>query len=172
MIELARLYAQIALLRRGPQDVPASGFVLAMTVAAYFTVNAVLSEALQTLPIPWLRPLLVEIAFILAWYAVLLRLAKRPERFVQTTSAVFGVETLFSPLLMAANAAVVRLPKGSTWALPLSFVWLVLLVWFVAANSHILKNALEWPMAACVGVIVLYIAAAYSIMYILFALPR
>jgi hypothetical protein len=172
MIELARLYTQIALLRRGPQDVPAAGFVLAMTVAAYFAVNAVLNQALQPLPVPWLRPLLVTTAFILAWYAVLLRIAKRPERFVQTSSAVFGVETVISPLLVAIGWAVRRLGQESTWLLPLMFVWIVLVVWLVAANSHILRNAVEWPMLACVGVVILRIAVDESIFYLLFWTQR
>jgi len=168
MIELARLYVEIAMLRRAPQDVPAAGFVLAMTVAAYFAVNAVLNQALQPLQIPWLRPLLVTTAFILAWYFVLLRLAKRPERFVQTSSAVLGVETLISPLLIAVGWAVRRVGQESTWLLPLMFIWIVLVVWLVAANSHILKNALEWPMLACVGIVILRIALDESIFYLLF----
>jgi hypothetical protein len=168
MIELARLYAQIALLRRGPQDVPAAGFVLAMTLVAYFAVNAILSHAFQKPETPWVRPLLLDTVFMLAWYAVLLRIARHPERYVQTTSAAFGVETLFSPLLLAADAVLQRLPKESTWRLPLFFLWLIILVWFVAANSHILRNATEWPMPACVGVVLLYIAASIAILYFFF----
>jgi hypothetical protein len=172
MIELVRLYAQIAMLRRAPQDVPAASFVLAMTVIAYFAVNALLNQALQPLPIPWLRPLLVDMAFIFAWYVMLLRLAKRPERVVQTTSAVFGVETVLAPLLVAVGWAVRRLGQESTWLLPLMFIWIVLVVWMVAANSHILKNALEWPMLACVGLVILRLAVGESIFYVLFWTQR
>jgi hypothetical protein len=172
MIELARLYAQIAMLRRAPQDVPGAPFVLAMTVVAYFAVNGVLNQALQPLEIPWLRPLLVTTAFVLAWHAVLLRLAKRPERFVQTTSAIFGIETLIAPLLIAVGWSVRRLGQESTWLLPLMFIWIVLVVWLVAANSHILKNALEWPTLACVGIVILRIAVDESIFYLLFWTQR
>jgi hypothetical protein len=172
MIELARLYAQIAMLRRAPQDVPGAPSVLAMTLIAYFAVNAVLNQALQPLPIPWLRPLLVDMAFIFGWYAVLLRLAKRPERFTQTTSAVFGVELLLAPLLVAVGWAVRRAGQESTWLLPLMFIWIVLVVWMVAANSHILKNALEWPMLACLGLVLLRLAVGESIFYVLFWTQR
>jgi hypothetical protein len=35
MRELVKLYTQIALLRRGPQDLPASALLLAFTILAY-----------------------------------------------------------------------------------------------------------------------------------------
>ena len=39
MTELVRLYGQIAILRKGPQDVPAVGLLLLLTGIAYFAVN-------------------------------------------------------------------------------------------------------------------------------------
>jgi hypothetical protein len=172
MIDLGRLFAQIALLRRGPQDVPGATFVLAMTVAAYVTVSGVLYQALQPLPIPWVRPLVVEVVFMLAWYAVLLRIVRRPERFTQTTSAVFGVETLIAPLLIAVGWAVRRGGQESAWLLPLTFIWIVLIVWLVAVNSHILRNALELPLLACIGIVILRLAVGESMLYMLFWTQR
>ena len=39
MKELVKLFTQIALLRRGPQDLPASMLLLALTIVAYLVVN-------------------------------------------------------------------------------------------------------------------------------------
>ena len=38
--------------------------------------------------------------FTLVWYVVLLRLVRRPERILQTTTAVFGFQAVLSPLLV------------------------------------------------------------------------
>src|SRR6185437_4413860 len=46
MKELIQLFTQIALLRRGPQDLPASLLLLAMTIVGYFGIN-VLASALM-----------------------------------------------------------------------------------------------------------------------------
>ena len=46
MSEFIRLYAQIALLRRGPQDLPASRLLLALTVGAFLAVHFAVSSLL------------------------------------------------------------------------------------------------------------------------------
>jgi hypothetical protein len=46
MREVIRLYVQIALLRRGPQDLPASRLLLVLTVCGYAAVNALVSGLL------------------------------------------------------------------------------------------------------------------------------
>jgi hypothetical protein len=84
MSEFIRLYMQIALLRRGPQDLPASRLLLVLTVAGYLAVNFVVSSVLP----PggrWLEALLVATLFTLLWYMLLLRLAGRPERALRTS---------------------------------------------------------------------------------------
>ena len=82
MLSLVRLYADIALLRRGPEELPASLFLLLGTVVANFLVNFIVSTLLPPFPGPWHLHLAVDILFTLAWYAVLMRLFARPERFL------------------------------------------------------------------------------------------
>jgi hypothetical protein len=43
MKELIQLFTQIALLRRGPQDLPASLLLLTLTMIGYLAVNLVVS---------------------------------------------------------------------------------------------------------------------------------
>src|SRR5882724_11581851 len=92
MRELLRLFIQIALLRRGPQDVPASRMLLPATVLGYFIVNGVVSAVLPPIPGAWLPQLAVEVLFMLVWYVALLRIVNRPERLVQTATAMFGYQ--------------------------------------------------------------------------------
>ena len=62
MVDLIRLFTQIAVLRRGPQDVPASALLLAVTVVGYFLVNSVVNAVLPPLDGPWLPRLLLDVA--------------------------------------------------------------------------------------------------------------
>src|SRR3979490_274426 len=59
MRELIQRLAQIALLRRGPQDLPASTLLLALTVIGYLGVNLVVSSVLPPVQ-GWPAPVLVD----------------------------------------------------------------------------------------------------------------
>src|SRR6266446_7635450 len=78
MTELIQLFAQIALLRRGPQDLPASTLLLALTVLGYLGVNLVVSSVLPPVK-GWPAQVLVDTLFMLAWYVALLKLLGRSE---------------------------------------------------------------------------------------------
>ncbi len=172
MSELARLYTRIALLQRGPQDLPASPLLLVITVLGYLTVNALVNLALPDPRWPWLAALLLDVAFVLAWYSTLLRSAARPERVLQTVSAIFGYRTVLAPLSVVAGWLIGRYGKDPTWQLPLDFGCLALAVWLVAANSHVLKAALEWPLLYCVGLVLAQELAELLVVIALVPLPR
>jgi hypothetical protein len=175
MKELLRLFAQITLLRRGPQDLPPSQLLLALTIAGYLAVNLLFGALLPQPSKLWIGQLAVDTVFTLAWYAVLMRLMKRPERFLQTATAVFGYQLLLAPLLLIAGFLVQRAVGPSAPATvqpgqwPALIMALILVVWMVAAGAHILKSALEWTMAAAVGLVILQVVAGQMLLIALFA---
>jgi hypothetical protein len=167
MSEFIRLYTQIALLRRGPQDLPASRLLLGLTVAGYLGVNFVVSSVLP----PggrWLEALLVATLFTLLWYLLLLWLAGRPERTLQTTSAVFGFQAVLTPLVDSCGWLVRRFGEDSPWQVPCMCVLLLLFAWVIAANSHIVKAALEWSATSSVALVILQTLASWLLQFALF----
>ncbi len=167
MTELIRLFAQIALLRRGPQDLPASGLLLALAVIAYLAVNCLVASFLPAVS-GWPAHLAIDVAFTLAWYYGLLRVAGHPERNLQTSTAVFGYQAVLTPLLLVSEYLMRRFAQDTTWQLPVALMWLILVVWVVAANSHIVKAALDWSIGASVGLVILQIIAGQLLLYALF----
>jgi hypothetical protein len=167
MQEIIRLFTQIALLRRGPQDLPASMLLLALTVSGYLGVNFLLSAALPPED-HWQGPLLVDTLFTLVWYVALLKLLRRPERMLQTVTAVFGFQAVLSPLLIGCTWLMRRLGEDATWQVPVTCVGLLLFAWLIAANSHVVKAALEWPGAASVALVILQMLAAWLLVFALF----
>jgi hypothetical protein len=159
MKDLLRFFVEIALLRRGPQDLPASPLLLTLTAFGYLAVNALARVLMPASQGPWLLQLLVELLFTLGWYAVLLRMVNRSERFLQTATAMFGYQALLAPLIVAAIWLVQQFDKDSAWMLPALVIALVLVIWLIAAGAHILKAALEWAMPASVGMIILQMIA-------------
>jgi hypothetical protein len=170
--DLIRLFTQIALLRRGPQDVPASPLLLALTVAGYFLINFAVSTVLPPFPGPWLAHLCVDVTFMFIWYALLLNLVHRPERFLQTTTAVYGFQAVLSPLLVTAVWLTRRFDQESIWQLPATLLSLGLLIWIIAANSHIVKAALEWSMPQSVALVILQTLAGNLLVLSLFPIPN
>jgi hypothetical protein len=167
MTDLIRLFTQIALLRRGPQDVPASPLLLALTVGGYLGVN-LLVGALMPPDAHWWQELLIDTLFTLIWYVVLLRVLGRPERILQTATAVFGFQAVLSPLLIAAEWLVRRFSDDSAWQVPITCAGLLLFVWLIAANSHVVKAALEWSATSSVALVILQTLVGWMLLFALF----
>ena len=167
MRDLIRLFTQIALLRRGPQDVPASALLLGLTIFGYLCVNALVSSALPPVK-GWPAQLMVDTLFTLLWYIALLKLAGRPERTLQTATAVFGFQAVLSPLLVASEWLMRRFGENAAWQLPIATAGLLLIVWLIAANSHVVKAALEWSSSASVALVILQIFAGQLLLLAVF----
>ena len=167
MSEFIRLYAQIALLRRGPQDLPASPLLLVLTVAAFLAVNLVVSSLLPP-ENRWPEILLVVTLFTLLWYVLLLRLAGRPERTLQTTAAVFGFQTVLAPLAIGCSWLSRRFTPDSPWQVPIVCAVLLLFAWMIAANSYIVRAAIEWSATSSVVLVILQTVAEWLLLLALF----
>ncbi len=168
MGQLIRLFTQIALLRRGPQDVPASPLLLALTVAVYFAITFAVTAVLPPIEGPGVAAQLVDVAFTLAWYFVVLKLLGRPERILQTTTAVFGFQAVLAPVLVVAGWLVWRFQQDPMWQFPVTLMGLGLLIWYIAANQHVVKAALEWSIYASVGLVILQILAEKLVVMAIF----
>jgi hypothetical protein len=151
MGEVLELFAQILVLRRGPQDLPASGLLLLLTLLGYVIVNCV-SCAVFPPTDNWPALLLLDVVFLLLWNAALL--VRRPERILQTTTAVFGYQLLLAPLLVPLAWLQRRFEGDPAWHGPLVFVGLAVVVWSITINSRIIRAALEGPMLASVLLVI------------------
>ncbi len=149
VISLVKLFVEIAMFRRGPESVPGGSQVLWLTVGLYVALTLVLQFLLPSRIPNLLWQLPVGIAFTLGWYAVLLYLANRPERFQQTATAVFGFQLVLRPLLAPVDWLWPQLAKDSPLVLVVAGFALLLLGWSLAVNARIVRAALECtPMAA------------------------
>jgi hypothetical protein len=163
MMELFRAFTLIALSRMGPQDLPASPILLALTVAGYYLANFGLNLAMPAVD-AWRLHLLVEVAFTLGWFAVLLRAFGKPERFLQTATAMFGYNLVLAPLWIAAIWLSRRAADDSVLQFSAAVIGLAMAIWMIRAGSYVLKAALELPMLACVVLTILQILAGQLVL--------
>ncbi|MCA1778272.1 MAG: hypothetical protein LC637_02470 [Xanthomonadaceae bacterium] len=143
---------KIALLRAGPQDLPASAGSFALALTAYIgivVISGVLGQR-QT----GAAELLVSLGLPILAAAAVLGLRGRPARFNQTLAALFGSGALIS---------LINLPLWLYSATPIPSALIVLalvgLFWSLAVDGHIWRNALECSFAAGLAIAVLILFA-------------
>ncbi len=150
LLALARLYVDIALWRRGPQDLPAVGILLPLTIAAYVAFSVALGEALPSLREGWVSQVFADTAFIALWYWLLLAFMGRRRRYLQTAAALFGLQTVLATPSILSAWLLQHFAHDSVWLTVSSVYALTIVAWTVAAIGHVLRAALERPLAVCV----------------------
>jgi hypothetical protein len=149
--EALRVLTGIVRLKNGPEDLPASTSLLLTLILVASGLDA-LTYAIVPLPEKVNAPLLVGIgvAVTLVWYGALLRFARRPERFNQTLSAIFGFQIVFAPALIFTAWFYFTYHKDPTWQLPAGLLRSVVEIWALVILARILRSATNWPLFACV----------------------
>src|SRR4030095_13743291 len=107
---------------------PAARTLLALTGVGSDLVNVAMNRLMPAVD-SWRVHLLVDVAFTLGWYAVLLRAVGKPERFLQTATAMFGYQLVLAPLWIAAIYLSRRFPEGSPWQFPAAVIGLAIAIW-------------------------------------------
>lgn len=161
---LIRLFLDISLFNKGPQDTPASTFLLALTVAA----NLIVGIGLSVLEADWADALVQSLAgsFLLAGFLwIALSVTRKLSRFLQTATAAFGCDTLIgavaAPLLSGSQLT----PEGKGVA---GILLSLLLLWQITVIGHIVRHALSVPFMAGLGLAFVYTVVSYMTMMALF----
>ena len=168
-IGVLRLLVGIALFRSGPQDLPVSRALLLWCilggVAARTLALHLLSSQLQN---DLLAILAVEAGATLLFVALVLAGAHRPERFLQTAGAVFGVQLVMLPLLAGVAWLLDTHQADPFWRGPSTVLYIAANVWLLAVEARILRAATDWTLMACVGLAILSDLVIYSLIALLF----
>ncbi|WP_305910056.1 hypothetical protein Q9L42_002235 [Methylomarinum sp. Ch1-1] len=162
MYEYIKLFYEIVIFRKGPQDIPASQWLLRLLIPVYMAINFLILK-LSADASSALQQVLVEVVLIIVFSWGLLSLFGKPERFRQTACALLGTDALLSLFALPAIASLVG--QGSA---PAFVVVVILMLWHWVVTGHILKYALSQPLIFALGVSFLYILASYQVMALLF----
>jgi len=157
LVNLRALFVRlidIVLLRSGPEQLPASPGLLTIVVAMNVAVSAIVYSLLAKPPLHWQLQLLVGTVVTLVWFRVAFGFVNKPERFLQTSAAVFGTNTLFVPALIPMVAELLPfLEKPEPTASPpalLSLLAAVLGIWLLTVQVRIVRAAFEWHFIAAI----------------------
>jgi hypothetical protein len=169
MQALIRLFIDVALHRKGPQDVPASGPVFALALLAYLAIGAAVLWPSAARPAALLGQLGLDLALLLLVFGGLLAGTGRAGRLRQTLSALLGTGALLSvaalPFVWLAARALgdgAPVPGMELPALVSTTALFMLLLASLLVTGHILRNAMDWSYPAGVLAAVVYFALSVA----------
>ena len=147
MLRLAKAFLEIALWKKTPAHLPASPFLLVL-IACVAALLEVLSNFLPPSRRDGVLPgILLSVALPLCFAWGLLAVARRRERFLQTASALLGVEVL-AEIVIYPVIAVLRVMgtdrlTSNPVGLLLSAAYIVGIIWYLLACAHVWRAALD-----------------------------
>ncbi len=168
MLLLIRAWFNICLLRQGPQDLPASGFLLGVSLCCYGLVSVLVSSQSYTFSMALLLTV-VDLGLLVVFAWSLLYLQRKAERLNQTLSALAGTGSLMGlialPLLLTIG------PDATSEPVPASLLslWLLLLLWNLFIMAHIIRHALSSSFAIGFGISLLYALLNMQVIVTLFS---
>ena len=167
MLQLIRAWFEICLLRRTPQELPASGYLLGVSLCCYGLVSVLVSSQSYTFN----RALLLagaDLGLLVVFVWSLLYLQSKTARIGQTLSALAGSGSLMGlfalPLMLAIGPGTVNEPVPA----PLVSLWLLLLLWNLFVMAHIIRHALSSSFAIGFGISLLYALLSMQVITTLF----
>ena len=139
MLPLIRTLFDIALMRKGPEDIPRSRVIILMTLLLWiFSSLAALSLIEQIDETDFFLGFFNATIGILC-YTALVVTSGRSERLMQTISAIIGCGALISLAFVVVYAVFLPL-LGKT---PTAVVASLLLLWSVPVEGHIIARAID-----------------------------
>jgi hypothetical protein len=150
LLALVHFFIELCLLRRNPQDLPASttlfGLVLAVAVVGGLLLSLTAGASLAA----GLAQTLLDLLLMLGVLHLATKALNKQARYVQTATALVGVDVVIGlvallPVSLAQPVATGAEPGAGVLLAGLMF--LVLVGWSVLVVGHILRHAFDVSLA-------------------------
>ena len=159
MQALIKFFVELALLRRRPQDLPASPVLLLLFAVLNVVLGAANGAKLFGGFGNALGANLIDLLFSMLVLFALLQIRGHPRRWLQTTSAFLGLGVLAGILMTLVQIPVEAVGTPGSVAL----LNLVLIIWLHLALGGVLRHALEVPLALGVVIVLAYTVMSFTL---------
>jgi len=163
---LIRLFLEICLLRKGPQDVPAYPLLLGLALAAYVLVGAIQAFMEEQ----WLEGLLqipLQAAILLVFVWISLKAAGKMNRMQQTFTTLLATDALISTFAIPLEVFFLANPQSAI----IHLLLLLLMLWHMVVVAHILRHALSQTLVVGLGLSFVYTFFTLQVLLMLFGAP-
>lgn len=156
MLAIVHFFIELCVLRRKPQDLPASTALLGAVLLVGLLGGALLSvTAGASLP-AGIGQTAVDLMLLLGALHVGLRLVDKPARFLQTATALVGADTLIGFLALVPVGLAGSDVDDSAQLLLSGLSFMALVAWSVVITAHILRHAFEIKLLQGAAIAVAY----------------
>lgn len=156
MLAIVHFFIDLTLLRRAPQDLPASQALLGVVVLAALCASLLLSGSAGVGIGLGLLQAVLDLALMLGALYVALNWLKRAPRFLQTGTALVGADTLIGLLALLPLGLVGATAEDSSAFALGALLFLGLVVWSVLVAGHILRHAVGVSLLQGAGIAIGY----------------
>ncbi|MGB5452470.1 MAG: hypothetical protein WBM59_12720 [Sedimenticolaceae bacterium] len=159
MLALFRFFVELALLRRGPQDLPASPALLALLAGLNVLVGAANGTDLFGGARAAFGANLLDLLLSMLLLFALLQFKGHLARWQQTATAFFGLGVLAGLIMLF-----IRTPAESLGITGLAMLLdVVLAIWLHVALGNVLRHALGIPLMPGVIIVLSYTVLAFNL---------
>lgn len=167
MLELLKLFYQLCLLKKSPQDIPYSWILNRLLILIYILISFLLFLMSASVFKAGLQ-VCTDLFIIIIFTRLLLWWVHKPERYQQTLSALLGSDALISFIALPATASLLVPTASSTLSVFALLMIILLMLWHWVIIGHIFRHALSQTISFGLGISLLYMMSAYQIMGFLF----
>jgi hypothetical protein len=169
ILRFLQSFLDIALWRKGPQDLPASRLLAALALLAYLAIGFVRMRLFNLDQSTALLFICVDALMLGAWLWLVLAFFGRRQRFVQTITALLGVGVLV--LLVDIAIRCMQLALG--WSDEVSLNWVKLRFLVTAlVLGRIFMLALDRSLITGVGLTVAIIYSTHAVVQLMLDFRR
>ena len=157
MWRLATAFVEIALHRCGPESLPASRLLFRIVLAAYFLVGFTQFWSSGSLDGTTTIAFVLNCGFYLGYVWLILDVVKHRSRFLQTATALLGVDTFFNTLGIPLAVWTGALQAADVEATLPAVLIIVLFLWSIDVAAFVIARALDRPYITGVLIVLPYI---------------
>ena len=166
MEKVINVFWKICLFKLRPQDLPASSFLLLVSMLAY-AIAGLLIGLMSLSPGEAIISTVLDIALVGSMTQLILWIKEMGPRFQQAFTALMGTGAILG--FLALPLVFLQMQAGEQPALLPSVLLLGLIMWSLGIVGHILRHTISAPFFVGVLLAVMYMYVSMSIMRSLFA---
>lgn len=136
-----KLFLDICLFRKGPQDVPLSHFLLVISLNFALLTSIMLSWVEVAFFQAFLQSLCATLLLV-GFFFGMLKIASKITRFPQTLIAALAADGMITALAIPLVLISLALPE---WQPAVSLVLLAMMLWELAVLGHIVQQSMDFP---------------------------
>lgn len=139
---LFRAFLDICLLRRGPQDIPASAALLGFTLVLYSFGSLIIARSSLDWA-PAMQAAVAETLLMCGLSYILLQVTGLAARWIQTATAIAGTNFVLVIIALPLLVWLVYARANNLDASVPALLFLLLVVWHIVILAHIFRHALS-----------------------------